>query len=240
MRLLAMALVSVLALASAGLPLAAAGAGPGLRGQVIVVDAGHGGNDNGALVAGLDEKVIDLAISRKTARALRQAGSKVIETRTTDANLIPQQSKPTNLQRLTLQARVDLAVQHGAGIFLSIHANKFSDASAHGAQIFIGEKPDAERRLLGTCLHAEFTSLSGSKRQLDMETDLYLMRNLRIPAALIEVGFMSNPNDRNKMLNPTYQRDIAQAITRGVACFVRGRPALQIHHHTPQAVESAD
>lgn len=240
MRLMAMALLAVLALTSGTAPPPTPRARADLRGHVIVVDAGHGGRDNGAQVPGLDEKDLDLAISRKTAQALRQAGAKVVETRTRDANLIPRQPQPTNLQRLNLQARVDLAVQHDAGIFLSIHANKFSDGSAHGAQIFVGEKPNAERQLLGSCLHAELTSLSGSRRQLDMTTDLYLMRNLKIPAALIEVGFMSNPKDRKNMLDPAYQREVAQAITRGVTCFVRGRSALRLHHHTAQIVETQD
>ncbi len=205
-----------------------------LHGQVIVVDAGHGGRDNGASAAGLDEKDLVLDISRETAAALRKAGANVLESRQADHNLVPRGQKPDNLQRQNLAARVELATRHDAGIFLSIHANKYSDASVHGAQVFIGENPDAERQLLGSCLHAEMTALSGSRRQLDMTRDLYLMRHLKIPAALIEVGFISNPAERSRLLQPDYQRQIAQAITRGVTCFVRGSSALKLPPHAAQ------
>jgi len=201
---------------------------PDLFQQVIVVDAGHGGRDYGAQVTGLDEKDLVLSISRQTARALRNAGACVVETRSADTNLVHPGPKPCNLQRKNLEARVTLAERSDAGIFLSIHANKFSDPSAHGAQVFVGENPDAERQLLGTCLHSELTTLSGSRRELNTTRDLYLMRNLKIPAALIEVGFISNPAERARMLQPRYQRELAQGITRGVVCFVRGRSALRL------------
>ena len=220
-------------------PAAVMHAGPELQGQVIVVDAGHGGRDFGAQVQGLDEKDLVLDVSRATARALRGKGAKVIESRQTDSNLVPRMPKPTNLQRRNLEARVELASRHDAGIFLSIHANKYQDPSIRGAQVFIGEHPDAERQLLGTCLQAELATLSGSRRQLDMLRDLYLMRNLKIPAALIEVGFMSNPSERSRMQDPEYQRQIAQAITRGVMCFVRGRSALNLPPRAPQPSPAA-
>ena len=202
-----------------------------LRGQVVIVDAGHGGRDFGARVTGIDEKDLVLSISRKTAAALRGAGAKVVETRRSDSNLISRRPEPSNLQRMNLQARVDLAARNEADIFLSIHANKYSDSSVHGAQIFIGEKPDAERQLLGTCLQAEMSALSGGRRQLDMLSDLYLMRHLTIPAALIEVGFMSNAAERSRMLDPRYQDQVAHAVKRGVMCFVRGRSALNLPPH---------
>ena len=209
----------------------AARARPELQGQVVIVDAGHGGRDFGARVTGVDEKDLVLSISRKTAAALRGAGAKVVETRRSDSNLISHRPEPSNLQRMNLQARVDLATRNEADIFLSIHANKYSDSSVHGAQIFIGENPDAERLLLGTCLQAEMSAVTGGRRQLDMLRDLYLMRHLTIPAALIEVGFLSNPAERNRMLDSAYQDHVAQAITRGVMCFVRGRSALNLPPH---------
>lgn len=217
----------------------AAGLRPELRGQVIVVDAGHGGRDSGAQVEGLDEKDLVLDISRATAKALRAEGARVIESRPTDTNLVPPGSKSSNLQRKNLEARVELAARHGADIFLSIHANKYSSPAVHGAQVFIGENPDAERQLLGTCLQSDLATLSGSQRQLDMISDYYLLRNLKIPTALIEVGFISSPTERSHLLDPQYQRQIAQAITRGVLCYVRGRSALHLPSHTAQHIPAA-
>jgi N-acetylmuramoyl-L-alanine amidase len=221
-------MLTCLTLVVGGGPVQAARHKGPLQGQVIVVDAGHGGRDNGASAAGLDEKDLVLRISRETAAALRSAGARVVESRQADDNLVPRGVKTCNLQRKNLEARVELATRHDAGIFLSIHANKYGDPSVHGAQVFIGENPDAERQLLGSCLYSEMSALSGSRRQLDMTRDLYLMRHLKIPAALIEVGFISNPAERARMLQPGYQKQIADAITRGVTCFVRGRSALKL------------
>jgi len=239
MRTTSLSLLTLLAILGCGSTAFAARPRPELQGQVIVVDAGHGGLDNGAHVQGLDEKDLVLDISRATARALRDKGARVIESRQADDNLVPRLPKSGNLQRKNLEARVELASRHDAGIFLSIHANKYSDPSVHGAQVFVGEHPDAERQLLGTCLNTELAALSGSRRQLDMLRDLYLMRHLKIPAALIEVGFLSNPSERSRMLDPGYQQQIAQAITRGVICFVRGRPALDRSPHAAPPLSAA-
>jgi N-acetylmuramoyl-L-alanine amidase len=225
-------LLACLALVGHGALAQAAQPRSSLAGQVIVVDAGHGGLDNGARVPGLDEKDLVLSISREIAHMLRQAGAKVVESRQADDNLIPRGAKERNFQRKNLEARVELATRSDAGIFLSIHANKYADPSVHGAQVFIGEEPDPERQLLGSCLHAEMSTLSGSRRQLDMISDLYLMRHLKIPAALIEVGFISNTAERSRLMQPAYQHAIAQAVTRGVMCFVRGRSALQLSTHS--------
>jgi len=197
-----------------------------LKGLVVVVDAGHGGRDFGGQVPGVDEKDLILPISRRIAAALRRTGAAVVETRQSDANLIPKQPEKTNLQRRNLEARVQLGVRSGAHVFLSVHANKYSDSSARGSQVFIGDTPDPARQLLGICLSNALATTSGSRRMLDMQTNLYLMRHLPMPAALLEVGFMTSPSELGRMQDPAYQEDLARAVVRGVTCYVRGQEAL--------------
>ena len=231
-------LAACIAFASAGTVSAAKQAGLPLRGQVVLVDAGHGGRDAGGQVPGLDEKDLVHAIARRTAASLRRAGARVVESRTSDANLVARKPKPGNLQRMNLQARVELAERSRANVFLSIHANKYSDPTARGAQVFLGEQPDPVRQLLGACLQSEIAPVAESRRSLDMTRDLYLMRHLKIPAALIEVGFMTNPAERQQLVDSAYQERLAEAITRGVACFVSGQAGARSIPGPPRAART--
>lgn len=190
-----------------------------LRGHIIVVDPGHGGRDSGARAGDLYESDVVLAISKEVAAVLRQEGAKVVMTRADERNLIGT-AHGGNLQRLNLAARVEVAAESKADLFLSLHANKYVGyPAAHGAQVFLGETPTAEQKKLAVCLMNELGPLTDSKRPIDDRRPLYLMRHLKTPAALLELGFLSNPRETGLMTQPAYQRQLAAAIAKGVDCY---------------------
>ena len=215
----------------------AVAAGP-LSRPVIVVDPGHGGRDFGAQVNGLNEKDLNLAVSRTLAKCLKSAGAQVLMTRSGDANLLSDREHG-NLQRKNLEARVQLADRVHADLLLSIHVNRYSDSAAHGGQVFIGENPSPERQRLGACLQSELGPATDSRRQVDQERPLYLMRHLKIPAALIEVGFMSNRHEAQLLLQDSYRTRVARAITRGVICYYRGGASPPLPLPGPSAAQNA-
>jgi N-acetylmuramoyl-L-alanine amidase len=195
-----------------------------LAGRVIVVDPGHGGMDSGARAGTLYESDVVLAISKDIAAALRAQGANVVLSRTSKENL-KEKSDIGNLQRTNLAARVALAERVKADLFLSIHANRYpSYPSAHGAQVFLGETPSPEQQRLAENLMAELGPLTDSQRMIDGKRPLYLMRHLKVTAALIEVGFLSNPREVSLMTQPEYQRKLGEAVARGVVSYYRTAP----------------
>ncbi len=198
-----------------------------LAGRVIVVDPGHGGKDSGARAGTLYESDVVLAIGKQAAAALRAQGAKVVLSRTSAANL-ERTANGGNLQRMNLAARVALAERVKADLFLSIHANKYSNyPSAHGAQVFLGETPTPEQQRLAESLMAELGPLTDSTRMIDGRRPLYLMRHLKVTAALIEVGFLSNPRELALMTQPEYQRKLGDAVARAVVSYYKTAPVPQ-------------
>ena len=201
------------ALLSAALMLAPEN-GNSFAGRTIVIDPGHGGRDSGAISKGRHEAAVVLSLSRTIARDIRSEGAKVVLTRMTNHQGLGDPG------RSSLAARVDLARKSGADVFLSIHANMYPpDPGVHGAQVFIGVSPDANRVALGSCLQKKLDQVTTTHRPLDQTQSLYLMEHLKLPAALIEVGFLSNPHEARLLLNRAYQERLAAAITKGLQCY---------------------
>ncbi|MDA8345534.1 MAG: N-acetylmuramoyl-L-alanine amidase [Thermaerobacter sp.] len=192
-----------------------------LAGHVIVVDPGHGGRDSGARAGGLFESDIVLAIGKVVAAALREEGAKVVMTRE-DQNNLKATAHGGNLQRQNLAARVALADRVKADLFLSVHTNKYPEyPAAHGAQVFLGESPTPDQQRLAESLMRELGPLTNSQRMIDGRRPLYLMRHLKVTAVLIEFGFISNDRERQLLTQPSYQRQLAQAVARGVVAYYK-------------------
>lgn len=198
-----------------------AGSGP-LRGRTVLVDPGHGGRDSGARAHGILESELVLQISRRVAADLRALGARVVLARQGSGNLLDGQRNLGNRQRANLQARVDLAERERVDLYISVHANKAPGYPfARGGQVFLGRTPTPQSRVLGSCLEKEIASATGSRRRIDDRHELYLMEHLKMPSALVEVGFLSNAEEVREMLDPEHQGHIAQAIAQGVVCYYR-------------------
>jgi N-acetylmuramoyl-L-alanine amidase len=194
-----------------------------LAGRAVVVDPGHGGVDPGAIgPGGTKEKDITLAISLRLRELLIQAGASVAMTRETDVDL-GTPGKPLGVRkREDLDRRIALAREHQAEIYLGIQANAFGSRWS-GAQTFY-DPGSAEGRLLAEAVQAELVRILGNTNRRARPLDLYLLRNLSVPAAVIvEVGFLSNPQEERLLNDPYYQQKVAVAICSGVVRYLAER-----------------
>ena len=179
--------------------------------KVVVVDAGHGGRMPGALKLGVSEKDIDLAILLKLKALFDQSDENigVYYTRTKDTNP-------------TLDQRVQLANKCDADLFISIHNNSSATGnftSTSGTQVMYSESDDPElssRHLAQICLDRLCESLGSTKRNLLPGDSIYIIRTSKVPVALVEVGFMTNYEELDKLNDAAYQKKAAKGIYNAI------------------------
>jgi N-acetylmuramoyl-L-alanine amidase len=189
-------------------------AGRYLRGRVVAVDPGHGGHDPGAVVGSTLEKDLVLAISLKLQAVLEQQGATVVMTRTRDVSL-------GGAIRTDLGRRVNLAKEQGANVYVSIHANKDS-CRCWGAQTFYQKDGKPAGRELATAIQGQLRRLTPTTRSA-LAADYYVLREFPAPAAMVEVGFLTDPRERARLLDPGYQQTVVTAVALGLADFFRAQ-----------------
>lgn len=168
---------------------------------VVVLDAGHGGGDAGCEFDGVSEKDITLAVTLLAAEKLRKEQVTVILTRETDASV-------------SLDRRCQIANDAGADLFVSIHCNSYTeDTSVSGFEGYYHNGTKGQR--LAECI-LEAAGALGVKTRNVKDENFQVIRDTTMPAALMEIGFLSNPAERAELQSEEYQNTIAQAITDGV------------------------
>jgi len=187
-----------------------------LTGKVIVVDAGHGGIDPGANRPGVLEKDINMAIALALKDTLNQYGAKVVLSRQTDVELSPEcdNEKVRGRYHRDLAARVEMVEESDADLFISIHANAVANGKRHGAEVFYDAKSEAGKTLANT-IQAELCNVTQTTRTAKT-ADYFVLRRNKIPAALVEVGYITNMEERMALQTPDYQRKLAEAIAAGI------------------------
>lgn len=180
--------------------------------KVVVIDAGHGGRAPGAIKQGIQEKDLNLGILLKLKAILDQNNQNigVYYTRTEDNNP-------------TFEQRAQLANKAGADIFISIHNNSTTDgvmSEYNGTEVMYDELKSEEglssKHLAEICLE-ETTAAIGSKNNgLTAGNSIYIIRNSQVPVALIEVGFMTNQTELDKLRTDEYQQQAAQGIYNAI------------------------
>ena len=183
-----------------------------LRGMTVVVDAGHGGPDPGAVVGGTREKDLVLQIAHKLKESLEQVGVKVVMTRSQDKDL-------GGSIREELGRRVALIDEHNAQLFISIHANK-DGCYCWGAQTFYQRKGMPAGKELAIAIQTRLREMTPTTR-VALPADYFVLRTSRVPASMVEVGFLSSAQELERLKDPDYQRVLVTAITIGMADFVR-------------------
>ncbi len=191
-----------------------------LLGHIIYVDAGHGGADPGAMYMNIKEAPINLEISKKLEQALTEKGAIVYMTRYGDYDLsIP---NANNHKRSDLNQRIKLINESNCTLFLSIHLNADISESWYGAQVFYDDV-NSENVVLAEFLQKEFTTSLNSKRKIKEISDLYLYRKAERPGVLVEVGFLSNANERYLLRQDSYQQKIVDTIVTGVINYISSK-----------------
>ena len=179
----------------------------------VYVDAGHGGRDSGAVANGLYEKNLTLDIARRVEADLRRHGVDVKMARTGDDDK-------------TLQQRTYEANAWGADAYVSIHINAAASAQANGFEVWHSIRPESKSRDLAGLIAEELDRLTplanrGTKSKANIAgRDYYhVIRETRMPAVIVEAGFVTNPSDAAYLKEWSNLATIAEAITRGVLRF---------------------
>ncbi len=185
-----------------------------LAGWIVAVDPGHGGADGGVRHGDMLEKDVNLAVAQSLRDLLERAGARVVMTRWDD-------QVPLEGPRAGLNRRLALAAQAEAAIYVSIHANSYPDSRQFGAQTFFAPNSGESRRL-ATLIQQELVVAHPENYRSALAADFYVLRNSPCPAVLVEVGFLSNPEDRRRLILPQWQGRLAAAILRGMERFAEG------------------
>lgn len=198
--------------AAANTPPSQTGQTAGIEGRVIVIDAGHGGFDPGAIgVGGLHEDDLNLAVARYLKDELEACGVQVMMTREADVGLGETQDE-------SLQERRRIIEQSGSDIVISIHMNNYKhDPKVWGPLVLFMPGSDRGKKLAEAVQQSLNTALnaSGTARS----ENLYILKSGNQPCVLVECGYLSNEEEERKLGQPDHQKKVAAAICEGIRAY---------------------
>jgi N-acetylmuramoyl-L-alanine amidase len=169
--------------------------------STVVIDAGHGGFDRGGIPSNIiPEKGVALDVARRLRAYLAKAGLRTVMTRSNDTFV-------------TLDSRVAIANRQRRAIFVSIHFNSAPRRGANGIETFYGSAK--ARRLASMIQRNAMKTTSGENRGIK-QARFYVLRRSKIPAVLIECGFLTNPQDARRASRPAYRDQLARQIARAI------------------------
>ena len=179
----------------------------------VIVDAGHGGVDGGAVsCTGVYESQINLEIAKRLNDFLHLLGIQTVMIRDTDRSVYTEGETIAAKKVSDIKERVRIANTTSQALYLSIHQNHFSDAKYSGAQVFYNSQ-QGSRELAEMLQSAMRVTLNPeNKRQSKKISGVYLMEHINCCGVLIECGFLSNPAEERNLRDPAYQKQLAGVI----------------------------
>ena len=182
-----------------------------LQGKTFVIDAGHGGLDPGTTYKDIYEKDINLKISLYLKEELQKRKAKVIMIRSDDYDL----SYPNAMyrKRSDFDNRIKIINESNADFYLSIHLNYLNNPKYKGMQVFSTKNDIDNANVMQKYINKEFNF---DKPNKIIDNSKYMYKKIKIPGLLIECGFLSNSEDRSKLITDSYQRKIALIIANGL------------------------
>lgn len=191
----------------------------------IIIDAGHGGFDGGAVADdGTLEKDINLKIARILGEFCSLGGFQVIMTRT-DNNGIEKDDTDTiaNRKKSDMRRRLNIINENPDAMFLSIHLNKFPSSSAKGSQVFYSKNNPLSLNLAESIQKSIVLCLQPDNSRLVKKADntIFLLKNSNIPSIIVECGFLSNKEELSLLKNSEYQAKIAFSIYCGLLDYYK-------------------
>ncbi len=182
--------------------------------KVIVLDAGHGASDGGAIgTTGVAEKDINLKIARKLQKLLEQTGATVIVTRADDSAI-------AETKRSDMRLRKNIKETSSADIFVSIHMNKFSQSKYSGAQVFYSS--DDKSKALGEAIQTSMRNIlnpDNNRVAKSAEDSIYILKKSDVPSVIVECGFLSNPEEEELLTQSDYQDKVAWSVYAGITSY---------------------
>lgn len=190
------------------------------RDPVIVIDPGHGGEDPGMLgVGGLKEKGINLAVAWKLKEILQEQGFSVVMTREEDTCLCGEDAR--NKKAQDMQKRIAIIEEASPLLTVSIHQNSYQDPEVFGAQVFY-YTDSAKGEALAGFLQEELNqglSIKRPRKEKGNKT-YYLLKKSKGVLAIVECGFLTNPEEAALLQEEKYQKKVAEAIARGIGRYL--------------------
>ena len=190
----------------------------------IVIDAGHGGEDGGAVGKNnVYEKDLNLSIALKIGKLLTEKGIDVVHTRTEDVLLYDKNEDYKNKKKaLDLAARVKKAQETENCIFVSIHMNSFPQSQYSGLQVYFSKNNPQSAILANEIQSAVKEQLQpqNKRKAVEATSSIYVLDRLECPAVLIECGFVSNFEECRLLSTEVYQKQLSEIISQEIEKYV--------------------
>ena len=192
-------------------------------GRVIIIDAGHGGEDSGAIgINGVYEKDLNLAISLLIGEELTKMGYTVVYSRTEDKMLYLPEENIKGMRKISdLKNRCKITMQYEDSILISIHMNSFGSSKYSGLQVYYADGNNESRVLATKIQNAVREKLQlENNRQVKNGKSLYLLENSSGTPVIIECGFLSNQSECQKLSQKEYQKELSFSIICGIIEYI--------------------
>ena len=191
------------------------------RMHTVVIDAGHGGPDGGAVsCTGRLESEYNLEIALRANDLFQLLGYKTKMVRMTDRSVYTEGSTIASKKISDLKERVSIVNQTPNAILLSIHQNYFPDSRYSGPVVLYANEP--ESKSLAETLQNNLTAVMQptTRRQIKAAEGIYLMKHIHVPGILVECGFLSNPTEEANLRTAFYQKKLVSVLVCSVANYI--------------------
>ena len=191
---------------------------------VIIIDAGHGGEDGGAVgIDGTAEKDLNLSISLKLNEILSAMGYQTRMVRTTDTSIHNADADTVRERKVSdIHNRAAIMNEYENCIYVSIHQNKYSGSSIWGAQTFYSPNNEESKELAQLIQSSIANNVQPDNKRVIKQsgTNIYVLYNATKPAVMVECGFVSNANELEQLKDDEYQNKMAFAISNGIINYL--------------------
>ena len=193
--------------------------------ETIVIDAGHGEPDGGAVsISGHNEASLNLDVALKLCDYLKKNGFNIIMTRENENGIFDENAKTTKEKKVSdMHKREKIMNTSGADLFVSIHMNKFEIAKYSGPQVFYSPNFETSEAIAKSIQQMLISDLKPQMEREIKKSDggIYLLKKAKIPAVLIECGFLSNPDEEKLLLSDDYRKKMAESIGKGIIKYLK-------------------
>ena len=191
--------------------------------KIIIIDAGHGGEDCGAIgVSGVYEKDLNLTIAKELGALFEKEGYAVVYTRSDDKLLYKEEENIKGIRKMSdLKNRCKIAAEYPEALFISIHMNSFQSAKYSGLQVYYSPESEESRLLAASVQNSVKDSLQkDNNRKIKKGEGMYVLENVENTAILIECGFLTNPDECEKLEEKEYQKSLSFSIFCGIIDYI--------------------
>lgn len=193
----------------------------------VIIDAGHGGEDGGTSSEdGTLEKDVNLSIARILEAMLNSAGYKTVMTRKADEQLGDTSLKTIRQRKISdIKERLRLTEVNVNSILVSIHQNHYSSSLYSGSQVFYSSNSDYSKILADSIQSSIVKNIQPDNNRAikPVGTNIYLLYNCKLPAVMVECGFMSNYEETEKLKQNDYQKQLAFSIMCGIQKYLEDK-----------------